>query len=87
MPHNWVLLQTGSLARVGDLANKFVADPLAADRQYVPATPEVLANTDMVAPGKSFTIYFNAPAVAGEYPYICTFPGHWQVMSGVLKVE
>jgi hypothetical protein len=22
----------------------------------------------------------------GEYPYICTFPGHWKVMNGVLTV-
>ncbi|MCB1209408.1 MAG: hypothetical protein KDK97_08785 [Verrucomicrobiales bacterium] len=23
----------------------------------------------------------------GDYPYLCTFPGHWMVMNGVLKVE
>jgi azurin len=23
---------------------------------------------------------------AGEYPYVCTFPGHWRIMNGVLQV-
>lgn len=87
MPHNWSLLASGSLERVGDLVNKFVADPRAVGRQYVPETPEVLAYTDIVMPGASFTIHFNAPSKPGDYPYICTFPGHWQVMNGVLHVE
>lgn len=86
MPHNWSLLATGSLERVGELVNKFVADPRAVGRQYVPETPEVLAYTDIVMPGASFTIHFNAPSQPGDYPYICTFPGHWQVMNGVLHV-
>jgi uncharacterized protein len=27
-----------------------------------------------------------APKQAGDYPYICTFPGHWRVMQGMMKV-
>ena len=28
------------------------------------------------------------PALApGAYPYICTFPGHWRIMQGVLTVK
>jgi len=23
----------------------------------------------------------------GRYPYLCTFPGHWKLMNGVLIVE
>ncbi len=87
MPHNWALLAAGSLARVGDGVNKLVADPAAAARQYIPVTPDVLAFTDIVAPGGSFTIHFNAPAAPGDYPFICTFPGHWQIMQGIVKVE
>jgi len=29
---------------------------------------------------------FTAPDKPGEYPYICTFPGHWRIMQGVMKV-
>ncbi|MBI1247286.1 heme-binding domain-containing protein [bacterium] len=87
VPHNWVLIQPGTLETVGDLANKFVADPNAVLEQYVPKTENVIAYTDIVPPGKSFTIYFTAPEKPGTYPYLCTFPGHWMVMNGKLVVE
>ena len=48
---------------------------------------DVLFFTDIIEPGKSFTIHFNAPAERGEYPYLCTLPGHWQIMNGVMVVE
>ncbi|PQO47665.1 DUF6797 domain-containing protein [Blastopirellula marina] len=87
VPHNWVLAKPGTLQTVGDLANKFVADPAAVLKQYVPKTDDVLAYTDIVPPGKNFTIYFIAPQQPGRYPYLCTFPGHWMVMNGELIVE
>ena len=87
VPHNWVLIKPGSLERVGDLANRIIADPDAVARQYVPKSPDVLAFTDVVAPLHRFTIYFRAPLEKGRYPYLCTFPGHWMVMNGVLIVE
>ena len=47
----------------------------------------VLAYTFVVPPGGTHVTHFRAPAEAGAYPYICTFPGHWQAMQGVLVVE
>ncbi|QDU77480.1 Auracyanin-A precursor [Bremerella volcania] len=87
VPHNWVLIEPGTLATVGDLANKLVADPEAALNQYVPDSSSVLTYTDIVDPEKQFTIYFQAPEKPGRYPYFCSFPGHWMVMNGVLVVE
>jgi azurin len=87
VPHNWVLLRPGSLQRVGDLVNRLVADPEAAARSYVPESEDVLAFTDIVEPGQSFTISFRAPSKPGRYPYLCSFPGHWMVMNGQLIVE
>lgn len=86
-PHNWALAKPGSLERVGALANKLIADPDAAIRQYVPATDDMLAWTDIVPPHAEFAIHFHAPKEPGRYPYLCTFPGHWMVMNGVLIVE
>jgi len=86
VPHNWALLAPGTLPQVGDLANKLVADPEAAARQYIPRTADILAYTDIVPPQGKFTIAFQAPARPGRYPYLCTFPGHWMVMNGVLIV-
>jgi len=87
VPHNLALIKPGTLQQVGNLANQVVGDPDAPARQYVPESEDVLAYTDIVDPGGKFTIYFQAPAEPGKYPYLCTFPGHWMVMNGVLIVE
>jgi azurin len=87
VPHNWVLVRPDALATVGELANKLIADPEAVLHHYVPKTDDVLIYTDIVPAGESTTIYFQAPAKKGRYPYLCTFPGHWMVMNGELIVE
>lgn len=87
VPHNWALVQPGSLQRVGELANKLVADPDAFARQYIPKSDDVLCYTDIVGPGQSQTIYFESPKSPGRYPFLCTFPGHWMIMNGELIVE
>jgi azurin len=87
VPHNFVLAAPDSLPKLGDQVNKLISQPGAAARHYVPMATEVLVWTNMVAPRQEFTIHFNAPATPGEYPYFCSFPGHWQVMNGVLEVK
>ncbi len=87
VPHNWALAKPGTLAKVGDLANKIISDPDAAALQYIPRTDDVLVHTDVVPPQDQFIVYFRAPTVPGRYPYLCTFPGHWMVMNGVMIVE
>jgi putative heme-binding domain-containing protein len=87
VPHNWALIRPGSLARVGDLANKIIAEPDAASRHYIPKSDDVLAYTDIVGPQEEFRISFRAPTTPGRYPYLCTFPGHWMVMNGEMIVE
>lgn len=87
VPHNWVLVEPGALQIVGELGNQLIADPEAYARQYIPETDKVIAHTDIVPPGEKQTIYFQAPAPPGRYPFLCTFPGHWMVMNGVMVVE
>ena len=87
VPHNFVLVAPGSLASVGDAANRLVADPRAVLRHYVPESDKVVAWTDIVEPGGSQTIHFEAPRTPGRYPYLCSFPGHWMVMNGMLVVD
>ncbi len=87
VPHNWALIKPGTLARVGDLVNKIIAEPDAASRHYIPRTPDVLVYTDIVTPQDQLTISFRAPSAPGRYPYLCTFPGHWMVMNGEMIVE
>ncbi|WP_395748990.1 LamG-like jellyroll fold domain-containing protein [Prosthecobacter sp.] len=87
VPHNWMLAKPGTLQKIGNLANLMITDPQGIAKHYVPDSPDVLAYTDMTNPQATFTIHITAPTEKGDYPYLCTFPGHWMVMNGVLKVE
>lgn len=87
VPHNWVLVNSGALEAVGELSNHLISDPDAAAKSYIPQSNDVLAFTDVVWPKEEFTIYFEAPTKPGRYPFLCTFPGHWKVMNGVMIVE
>jgi uncharacterized cupredoxin-like copper-binding protein len=87
VPHNWALLQPDSLERVGQLANKLIADPDAFLNHYVPDSNDVICYTDIVEPKQSMSIFFQAPTKPGRYPFLCTFPGHWMVMNGELIVD
>jgi azurin len=80
LSHNWVLVKTGTEASVA-------AAGLAkgAAESYVAPGPDVLAFTPLAAPGKSAEVTFKAPA-PGAYPYVCTFPGHYMMMKGLLTV-
>lgn len=85
MGHNWVLLAAGV-----DL-NAFAAESTqAATTEYVPASfkDRVLASTKLLGPKESGTALFYAPKQPGRYPFLCSFPGHFQVgMKGELIVE
>ena len=61
-------------------------DALTAGKQYVPAVEQVLFATKMVQAGKQERLTFDAPAVPGEYPFVCTYPNHWMRMYGVMVV-
>lgn len=87
MLHNWVLTQMGMMAKVGAAADKMASDPKGAEKHYIPTMPEVLAATELVNPESRTVIRFKAPEKPGDYPYVCTFPGHWRIMNGVMKVE
>jgi azurin len=87
MPHNWVLGKPGTLEKISDDADRNLANPKALSQSYVPQIPEVLASTRLTNPDTSTTIHFTLPAEKGDYPYLCTFPGHTKIMRGVLHVE
>ena len=87
MPHNWVLVRPGAEEKVGAAAALMVSMPDGADRHYVPDLPDVIVHSRLLDPGKQTTLYFTAPKDPGRYPYFCSFPGHAQLMRGVLVVE
>jgi azurin len=87
MPHNVVIVQKGSAQKVGEAADAMAKQPDGFERHFVPRIPEVLFSTPLIEGGKSFNLNFTAPEQSGDYPFICSFPGHWQVMKGILKVK
>lgn len=85
MGHNIVVLEKDvdkiefALAGAPHPRNEYV-DPERED--------EVIDFTPILGPGEEAEISFTAPAVTGDYDYICSFPGHAQAgMVGVMKVE
>lgn len=86
MPHNLAVLAPGALQEIGLAAEKMSPEPDSQGRLYVPASPKVLHATRLASPGQKVQLTFNAPEQAGDYPFVCTFPGHWLRMSGTLTV-
>lgn len=82
MGHNVVILNQG--VDVAAFAKLAIA---AKATDYVPAgSKDVLAHTDLIGGGETTEVKFTAPA-AGEYDFICSFPGHYAMMKGKLIVE
>ena len=86
MPHNLVIAKQGQLAKVGVAGEAMAADPNAYAKNFVPTLTEVLQATKLLQPGQTERILITAPSEAGDYPYVCTFPGHWTRMNGVMHV-
>ncbi len=82
-PHNFVLGKLGTKDKMMTIA---MSGMTLVDKGYIPDSPDILAHTGLIQPGKSETVEFTLPA-AGEYPYFCTFPGHVAIMNGVLTAQ
>ncbi len=86
MPHNFAIVQPGSLEEIGLLAEATARDPDARDRQFVPKSDKVMLASRLIEPGQTQAITFDVPKTPGIYPYVCTYPGHWRRMFGALYV-
>lgn len=84
MGHNWVLFKKISEA---DL-NKLVMEAAQAAPDHLPKDRSaILVHTNILGPGQSESITFKVPTEPGEYPFACTFPGHFALMRGKLIVK
>jgi azurin/glucose/arabinose dehydrogenase len=84
MLHNLVITQPGAADKVGEAATKLGLN--GEKSGFVPASADVLFHTRLLGPTEKETIYFTAPTQPGDYQYVCTYPGHYVVMRGVLRV-
>lgn len=86
-PHNLLVVKPGKDMEVGMASNAGMSDPnFLTTKQAVPESDAILFHTKLVQPGEQDVLEFTAPTEAGDYPYLCTYPGHWAIMKGVMKV-
>lgn len=85
MGHNWVLLKAGV-----DPAAYAAAAANAKEEDFEPKAlaGEVIATIGLLGARQNGQVTFTAPSVAGDYIYLCSFPGHFQTgMRGVMTVK
>lgn len=85
MQHNLLIVKPGTADEVGEKSTKL---GIAGSKTgYVPASDHVLFHSSLMQPESSESLFFQVPALPGDYQYVCTIPGHYIVMRGVLKVR
>jgi len=92
LPHNLIICTPGK-KKGGDKGKEVIDAVLklgdkGVEQNWEPkGHPRILKSSGMVQPKEATTIFFKAPGKEGNYPYICTFPGHYQLMNGMMKVS
>ncbi len=84
MDHNMIFVQPGSGSQVALAAMMLGADGIK--KNWTPVNDKIIVGSKMLSMGSEETIEFTAPTVLGDYEYICTYPGHYQLMNGVMHV-
>lgn len=82
MSHDVVVLKPGSdVTAFGQAATQArELDKLSDDLKA-----EMIAHTKMLGPGEEDEITFTLDA--GEYPFLCSFPGHYPTMEGTITAK
>ena len=85
MGHNLVILQKGT--NLAGWASKAMT---AAATNYIPvdeaSKKAVIAKTKVLGGGETDSVTFSIKE-AGEYQYLCSFPGHFALMQGKITVK
>lgn len=85
MPHNVLILKPGAADEICNAAIAMGASGFA--KSFVPESDKIIAHTKMLDGGQKELIKFTLPTTAGNYPFVCTFPGHGTIMRGVINVK
>ncbi len=86
LQHNLIVVKPGSIEKCCTAADAMAAQPDAIAKNYIPAVGDIVSASKLLNPGEVEVLKFDAQT-PGEYPYLCTFPGHCHVMRGTLKVQ
>ena len=81
MVHNIVIINYGTRKEVA--MQSIDAGP---EKQYVADNSNVIAFSDLANPGETVILEFKAPK-KGNYEFLCTYPGHSEMMRGYFFVK
>ncbi|MAJ16792.1 MAG: dehydrogenase [Opitutia bacterium TMED67] len=82
-PHNLLIVKPGKADEVAKMALELGEKGIS--KQWQPDTPLILWGSKAINHKEETVINFIAPE-PGNYPYVCTFPGHATLMRGMMKV-
>lgn len=85
MGHNWVLTTKDDYREVAKASAKAGA---AQDFLSLPDA-RILAHTNLIGAGEETSVTFDVAKLnqGQDYMYFCSFPGHFAMMKGTLRVE
>jgi len=84
MDHNMIFVQPGTAPEVAMAAMMLGADGIK--KNWTPQSDKILFASKVLSAGETQTLEFTAPTVPGAYDYVCTYPGHYMLMNGVMHV-
>ena len=84
MPHNLLIVNPGKADEIANMA--MVMGAKGFENGFIPESSDILWYTKLLDQGAEEVLEFVAPA-AGDYPFVCSFPGHGIVMRGVMHVK
>ena len=83
-PHNLIIGQPDSAAGIAAAAEELGALGFAVG--FLPDSDQIIVATELLNYREFQVIEFTAPTELGDYDFLCTFPNHWQMMKGIMKV-
>ncbi len=86
MPHNIVICKPGDDKGMEVAKLAWAMGEQGMLKDWVPEHERVLVSGRMAPPHGRQEYAFTAPTEPGNYPYVCTFPGHAMTMNGTMRV-
>lgn len=84
MPHNLLIVNPATVEEVANAAAALGNQGF--EKEWIPENKNVLWASRLIDHGEKSILRFKAPEKPGNYEFVCTMPGHWMRMRGVMIV-
>ena len=84
LPHNVVFVQPKSAEEVA-MAALMLAEK-GFEVGFIPESDKIITASKLLDNEQEEYLEFTAPTKPGDYEFVCTFPGHFMSMRGIMKV-